>query len=140
MAALAWPELPESPNPPTNCDNPSIPSARDGLGKIIKSRRRNAVALSNSDDRVILIYLRTPDSRRPRERRKARAAGYKNRRTSKLRRGELQANRQGSGKNRATDVALSEHPQMLPIRGYHHFLDLEFLAGLKSQIRAAAGA
>ena len=29
---------------------------------------------------------------------------------------------------------------MLPIRGYHHFLDLEFLAGLKSQIRAAAGA
>jgi hypothetical protein len=76
MAALAWPELFESPNPPNNCDTPSIPCARDEPGSMMHSIRTRTVALTKSVYRVILIFLETC-ALRPIRKTKRRRAGYK---------------------------------------------------------------
>jgi hypothetical protein len=75
IAALAWPELPVSPNPPTSCDNESIPWARGELGNIMKSRRKNAVALTNIMDRVLLIFFKTNELTSPKRKTKRTCGG-----------------------------------------------------------------
>ena len=77
MEALDWPELFESPNPPSNCETPSIPCARDDPGNAKPVRRSSPIAMTNTVGRVIFINLETADSRRTRKT-KAWRAGYKN--------------------------------------------------------------